>query len=404
MHPFATELEERSAEELKEALRERYSVPAKDISVVRSPYRICPLGAHIDHQLGRVSGMALDRSVLLAFAPRREPRTRLASLDFPGEIEFDHRDIPPAKRGCWGNFARGAALAMMQKYELPRGIQGILRGSLPIGGLGSSAAVGVSYLLALERANGLELGAEENISFDGYIENSYLGLQNGILDQSVILLGRKNELLLMDCETRSHRSVALGCDSSLLRILIVYSGVGRILISTNYNKHVSECREAAAALLSAAGEPVPRNPTLHRVAPEVFQAFGENLPPHLQLRARHFFGESERVRNGEDAWERGDLGRFGQLMNQSGHSSIHNYGCGSPELRTLYQILGTLEGVHGSRFSGGGFGGCCMALIQPGAEEEISRVLTERYLAVHPEHQGRFGIHPCRTGPGACIA
>ncbi len=403
MDSYATELEARTAGELKKTFRERFGVSPGDVQVVRSPFRICPLGAHVDHQLGQVSGMALDRSVLLAFVPRTEPQTRLASLDFPGEAVFDHRNIPPAQAGSWGNYLRGAALALKEKYPIKRGILGLVKGTLPIGGLGSSAAVGVSYLIALERANGLDLDAEENISLDQYIENTYLGLQNGILDQSVILLSRKDRLLELDCGTRSYHLVKLGCHPSSFQILIVHSGVQRTLISTDYNKHVGQCREAAALLLSAAGRPVPRAPVLGQVPSDVFEAHGEQLPPDLLLRARHFFGETARVRQGVEAWARGDLACFGKLMNESGHSSIHNYRCGSPELRTLYEILSSLNGVLGARFSGGGFGGCCIALIRPGANEEVSETVTERYLPAHPERKDGFGIFSCRSAPGACI-
>ena len=185
---------------LRHEMQALHGVPAERVRFVRAPYRVCPLGAHIDHQLGTVTAMAIDRGVLLAFAPSESAEVRLTSLAYPGEVRFSLGQVPPKQPGDWGNYARGAALALGQTRELACGLVGITSGDLAEMGLSSSASVGLACLLALEAVNGLELGAAENIRLDQAIENQYLGLNNGILDQTAILLSRQGCLTVIDCK------------------------------------------------------------------------------------------------------------------------------------------------------------------------------------------------------------
>ena len=179
---------EAQVEQLKRKLKQRTGCLESDMQVVYSPLRVSPLGAHVDHQDGLVTGMTLDQAIVLVFAPRNDRRISVESVNFPNIVEFEMDDVPPKVVGDWGNYVRGAALALQQKYDLRVGFDGIVEGKMPIGGLSSSAAVGVAYLLALETVNGLDVPPAENIEHDRYVENVYLGLKNGILDPSIILL------------------------------------------------------------------------------------------------------------------------------------------------------------------------------------------------------------------------
>jgi len=385
---------------LTDRLRWHYG-HAAGVGLVRAPYRICPLGAHVDHQWGQVTGMAIDQGVWLAFAPVRERRVRLRSLDFPGEVDFPLDPVPPPQPGDWGNYARGAVMALQSERPLQRGLEGVIGGTLPLGGLSSSAAVGVAYLLALEAVNGWEVSPHDNIRLDQAIENGYLGLRNGILDQSIILLSRADRLLFLDCMDQTFRHVARPAGAPEYGWAIVYSGVSEALVGTAYNQRVAECEEAARQLLQRAGESPPPGVKLRHVPREVFEAYGDTLPPPLARRARHFFTEIQRVQAGVAAWEAGDMATFGQLMRESGRSSIENYECGSPELTALYEILLETPGVWGARFSGAGFRGSCIALIDPDSQAELRARVAERYLAAFPGHRDRFSIHFCHSADGA---
>ena len=386
-----------------DALRSHYGPAPADVSLVRSPYRICPIGAHIDHQLGCVSGMPIDRAVSLAFAPGRGSTIRFRSLDFPGEVALSLDEVPPRIEGDWGNYPRGAVKAFQQSHPLRRGLDGVISGTMPIGGLSSSSAVGVACLMALMSVNGLSLNHDELIALDQYVENVYLGLNNGILDQSIILGGRKDSLLHVDCLTGGRRPLQPGQRMPPWEILIVHSGVTQALVGTGYNRRVAECEEAAKRLLDLAGDRRLDAPKLRHVPGPVFDTYGERLPEPLRRRAAHFFSENQRVEAGATAWLAGDIIRFGALMNDSGQSSIDNYECGSPPLIALYRILREARGVFGTRFSGAGFRGACLALIDPARREEIGDQIRRLYDERCPEYRERLSIHSCGTDDGARI-
>ncbi len=379
----------------------------EDVQIVRAPLRICPLGAHIDHQLGVVTGMTIDRSVLLAFVPTDDGSVHLESLNFPTPTHFDVKQIPPYQKGDWANYARGAVLALEQHHGISRGMVGVIGGTMPIGGLSSSAAVTIAYLLAMETINGVQADAFENVELARYTENRYIGLNNGILDQSVILHSEHRHLTRIDCAEVHVDRIDTALDADALRrqfgILVVYSGVTHALVGTDYNSRVAQCRAAAAALLEHGGQPVPEDVRLRHVAPELFEQYANRLEAPLMRRARHYFGEMARVDQGVAAWQRGDLQTLGKLVNASGESSIQWYECGSPQLITLYETLQETPGVYGTRFSGAGFRGNCIALIDPAQGEAIAEAIHRVYPTAHPEVADRYNIHFCNPDGNACL-
>jgi len=373
----------------------------RDMRLVISPYRICPLGAHIDHQDGLVTGLAIDRAVVMTFTPRQDRCVRMTSHDFGGVVEFELDAVPSRQAGDWGNYVRGAVLALQQHHHLKAGMDAVVAGSMPIGGLSSSAAVGIACLLALEHVNDLNITPEENIALDRFIENGYLGLNNGILDQSTILLSDRQHLTSLDCRAVTFEKIPLPHSVELLDITVVHSGVDRALIGTDYNNRVAECREAARAMLELAGLPAKPIPLLRDVPDEVYGACADRLPEPLNRRARHFFDEMERVRQGILAWRAGDLASVGRLIVESGASSIENYQCGSPQLIALYRILRDTPGVYGTRFSGAGFRGACIALSDPTVREDITARVSSLYPKARPDMAERYSIHFCRPDNAA---
>jgi len=373
-----------------------------DVRVARAPYRICPLGAHVDHQLGRVTGMALDRCLLLAFAPTDDGTVRLRSHDFDGLVGFPVSDARSVPQDRWPRYAAGAVLALRDAGLPVRcGLAGIVEGDLPIGGLSSSAAVSVAYLLALEAANDLAVSPSQNIRLEQYVENVHIGLNNGILDQSVILLSQREHLLFLDCLDESWGLIEAPGAMPAFGIVVAYSGLSASLTATGYNQRVAECRAAAEELLRLAGLAVPGDPRLRHVPPEVYEAHAGELPEPLAKRARHFFTENARVLAGREAWAAGDLAGFGKLITQSGQSSIDQYECGCPELVTLYETLRDAEGVYGARFSGGGFRGSCIGLVAPGSEESIAEAVNKVFPEKHPHVADTYELHFCGSADGA---
>lgn len=392
---------EATQQHLLRELAARYGVAPASARVVFAPYRICPLGAHIDHQLGPVTAMAIDRGVLLAYAPSAAREVRLSSLEFAGEVRFE-LDRPGAPQpGDWGNFARGAVQALTRKgHKLSCGLVGVMTGPWTEGGLSSSAAVGVACLLALEDVNALRVGAEENILLDQAIENDYLGVKNGILDQSGILLSRREHLTVVDCATNRHKLVPTAQPPGTWSIVLAFSGLKQALTGTDYNRRVAECAAAARILLDAAGRPAA-NALLGCVRETEYAEHKHRLASPLDRRAAHFFSEVERVRRGEMAWSKGDLPSFGRLMTESGESSIRNYECGSPPLVDLYELLVRCPGVYGARFSGAGFRGCCVALVNEAAARQIAETITAGYARRQPGLAAEAPVEICHSGDGA---
>jgi galactokinase len=406
-------------DQITRTLKEKGGVNEDELRVVCAPLRICPLGAHIDHQLGLVTGMTMDRNILLAFAPNREGKVWISSTTFSPPVEFSLDNVPARVPSDWGNYVRGAVLALQQKYDLQYGIYGIVHGDMPIGGLSSSAAVGVAYLLALEQANGLEVPPLENIRLDQYIENVYLGLNNGILDQSIILLSDEKHLTYLDCQSVEVQMIDSPFQQNDFEIVVVHSGVNEALVGTDYNRRVAECQEAARLMLEWAGYnvPAPSTPlrrgsgqgsghsslTLRLVPEEVYHTYGRRLPEKLSKRAAHFFTEMQRVREGIVAWRKGDLDTLGQLISASGASSINNYECGCEHLMTIYEILNACPGVYGARFSGAGFRGCCIGFINPAYQGNIVEAIQRRYPQAHPEVADKYGVYFCHPAGKAKV-
>ncbi len=389
-------------EQLKTHIKARIGCSEDDIRLVRSPLRVSPLGAHVDHQDGLVTGLALDQAIYLAFVPRTDGQVRVTSLNFEGIADFSLDSIPAQVARDWGNYARGAALALVRSHSIRVGMDAVVVGAMPIGGLSSSAAVGVAYLLALESANDLVVTPEENIELDRYVENVYLGLRNGVLDQSVILLSDRDCLTYLDCRSMDVQRIPTAASRDAYEILVVYSGIRQALVGTAYNNRVAECQAAAELLLRWSGQPSTNgNSRLRLVDPAVYIAWGDRLPEPLDRRARHFFTEQQRVRAGVEAWRAGDIGRLGELMRASGASSVNNYESGSPHLTCLYEILCACPGVFGARFSGAGFRGSCIALSAPSYRDEIRAFIAQRYPVQHPDIADCYSVHFCQTSEAA---
>lgn len=368
-----------------------------------SPYRVCPLGAHVDHQHGLVTGFAIDKGVDLWFNVREDNLVKLSSRSFEGEVEFEIDRPSQIKERHWGDYARGAKYALRKRFELSHGIEGVLQGSLPVGGLSSSAAVLIAYVMAFAKANSIKLQPFEIVKIASEAEREYIGLNNGLLDQACIALGKKDGLLFLDCDSDEYRIIKRNPEMPEFEIGIFFSGLTRSLVNSDYNLRVFECKTAAWNMLAYKEAPLkPFDKTFLREVPKsTFDETRDMMPSRFARRAEHFYSEYRRVRQGVTAWESGNLQLFGKLSFDSCESSIHNYECGSPELISIYNIMRHLPGVIGGRFSGAGFKGAVIALVDPKHKEEIEAELTKQYLAEYPEYEKTFKVFWVRPDDGA---
>lgn len=366
------------------------------------PYRISPLGAHIDHQHGRINGLAIDKGIHIAYNRKENGVVELQSLNFPKRAQFHINSIPEKKEGDWADHMRGAAKQLLEKYPLRYGLSAVIEGTLPIGGLSSSAAVIIAFLSALAAVNHISLEPWETIMMAKAAENHYVGVNCGKLDQSCEVLCRKDQLLYLDCADDSFQLIPTNPVMKPYKIAVFFSGLERSLASSAYNLRQDECKAAAYSLLAHAGLNYGKfaDTRLRDVPEPVFEEYKDRLPETFRRRAAHYFGEYRRAEEGAEAWRRGDLDTYGRLVFESGRSSIENYECGCPELISLYNIMAETDGIYGGRFSGAGFKGCCMALIDPDKAEDILHTVEKRYLAIYPNLNGKYLGALCGSADG----
>lgn len=367
-----------------------------------TPYRICPLGAHSDHQLGKITGFAIDKGIHIAYGPKQNGIVEIQSIQFPKRAQWHVSSTPNDKQDDWADHLRGATIALNSRYPLRTGLCAVLDGELPIGGLSSSAAVIITFLSALCQMNNIHLTEAELVQISLEAENKYVGVSCGKLDQSCEVYSKKDHLLYMDLKDDSYELIPQHPDMKPYKIAIFFSGLERSLASSKFNMRVDECRSAAYALMAYAGMDYGKfaETNLRDVPREIYEEYKDKLPENWRKRAEHWYTEFERVKRGAEAWRRGDIEEFGRLSFESGHSSIYNWETGSPELIKLYEIMTHTQGTYGGRFSGAGFKGCCMALIDPEYEESICEAVTREYLAAFPHLEGKFSAHICSSADG----
>ena len=213
---------------------------------------------------------------------------------------------------------------------------------------------------------------------------------------------KKDHLLFLDTLTDEYKLIPQSEKMPPYAFAVIFSGKERKLANTAFNSRVDEAKAASFALRAFAGIPYGsfKDSYMRDVPKEIFDEYKSKIPPAWRRRAEHFYGEFSRVQRGAKAWENGDIAEFGRIMFESGHSSIYNWETGSPELKTLYEIMLKCDGIYGGRFSGAGFNGSSVALVDPAKQDDVAAFLKEQYLAVYPQYQDDFSVRFVHTADG----
>lgn len=371
-------------------------------AVAFTPYRVCPIGAHSDHQLGKITGIAINKGINVAYGVKHNGVIELQSLQFDKRAQWHVSSTPKVKENDWADHLRGATIALNKRHPLNVGLSAVIEGQLPIGGLSSSAAVIITFLSALCAVNEIKLSEREMIQIALEAENKYVGVSCGKLDQSCEVYCKKDHLLYMDLSDDSFELIPQKSDMKPYEIAIFFSGLERSLAASKFNMRVDECRSAAYALKAYSDMDYGKfeETNLREVPLEVYLQFKDKLPENWRKRAEHWYTEFDRVQKGAEFWRNGDIESFGRLSFESGKSSIYNWETGSPELIKLYEIMRKTDGIYGGRFSGAGFKGCCMALIDPSYKDSIQEYVTKEYLKAFPELRDKYSVHFCTSADG----
>jgi galactokinase len=381
-----------------ERFRELYG-RAPDL-VVRAPGRVNLLGAHVDYNEGWVLPGAIDRAIWLAVGRGAEPLLRASSLELGdgGAVALDPVPGPAAATGRasrgWMEYAAGVAWALATAGHLVTPIDAVVGSELaPAAGVSSSAALEVAFLVAWRELGGLALDEVGAARLGRRVENDYVGVQSGMMDQFASLAGRRDQVVLLDCRTFGWERLPL---PSGVSVMIADTGVRRRLVDGPLNDRRSECVEALRLMCQ-------RGCSLAALRDVTREALGaaDYLPDSLHRRVRHVVEECERVRHGASLLRDGcDAAAIGALMSDSHRSSRDNYEVSIPELDVLAEAAWTAPGCHGARLVGAGFGGCIAALVDDDRAGEVAASVERAFAA-------RFGrapcVHRCRIADGASV-
>ena len=250
----------------------------------------------------------------------------------------------------------------------------------------------IAFLQALCAVNGIRLEPQEVIDLAYDAELNYVGVSIGKLDQSCEVLSRKDHLLYLDTRDNSYELIPVHPKMKPWKIAIFFSGLEHSLAGSKYNMRVDELRSGVYALQAFAGMDYGKfKDAMARDVPrEVYERYKDRLPVPWARRCEHWYTEFERAEKAAEAWRRGDIEEYGRISFASGWSSIH-------------EIMTRTEGIYGGRFSGAGFKGCCMALIDPAYEASIRESVTREYLASFPEMKGKYDVFICESADGVTI-
>lgn len=345
---------------VRDRFRERHGGAPR---LFAAPGRINLIGEHTDYNDGFVLPMAIDRGVVVAATPRSDRRVRVFSLDVDGEIELDLDRPGPPRRGSWIDRVEGVAQSLARRGVALSGAELVLSGDVPHGaGLSSSAALEVAVGMALWSLAG---GAVDRVTLAlaaQAAENDWVGTRCGVMDPMIAALGAADRALLIDCRSLEVSPVPLALPDHVIAVLD--TRVTHDLASSAYNDRRAECERGVELL----GRWLPDIRALRDVSPDDFEPLAAQLPEPVRRRCRHVIGENARTLGAAAALRVGDLSRFGRLMAESHRSLRDDFEVSCPELDLLAEVAAATPGVLGGRMTGGGFGGCVIALCELGAE------------------------------------
>lgn len=359
------------------AARFRAHFGAAPAWAARAPGRVNLIGEHTDYNGGYVLPMAIDREALVLARPRRDGRMRLYSARMDEEISADLAGIeahpPPEGNIHWSAYAIGVAREAARLGFRPRGFDALIDGDIPLGrGLSSSAALEMALLKLLEALQGHSLDATEAARLGQRVENGFIGVQSGIMDQFIARAARQGHALLLDCKTLAARHIPAQLDGAAF--LVADSGVDRRLAASAYNARVKECAEAVKAL-NLTGRP---GDCLRDFTMEDLDSIQDAIPEVILRRARHVISENERTLAAAMALEERDARTLGALFNASDASLREDYAVTGPELDALTAAGRASPGGLGSRMTGAGFGGCTLHVVESQKIPEFMRGLRVR--------------------------
>ncbi len=358
--------------------------------IIQAPGRVNLIGEHTDYNDGFVLPCAINYQTVVAAAKREDNLVRVVSVDYDNAVdEFDiTQDIAFLESKMWANYIRGVVKCLLARGYQFGGADISVSGNVPQGaGLSSSAALEVVIGQTFKVLFNLEIRQAE-IALNGQqAENEFVGCNCGIMDQMISAEGRENHAMLLDCRSLETEAVSMPED---MAVVIINSNKKRGLVDSEYNTRREQCEEAARIFGVKA---------LRDVSIEQFNDKVSQLDETVAKRARHIITENERTTEAAQALRANDMQRMGELMAASHASMRDDFEITVKEIDTLVDIVKAVIGDQGGvRMTGGGFGGCIVALVPPTLVDEVKTAVEAKYQAATGLKES---IYVCQAKEGA---
>ena len=355
---------------------------SKTLLTVSAPGRINLIGEHTDYNGGFVLPIAIDRNIYMAGAKRNDRIIRIYSIDYDQNVQFDLDSIQFNKERMWVNYIGGVLKSLLEISADINGADIVFGGDIPEGaGLSSSAALEVATVYFFKILFDLKISSIEMIKLCQRAENKFVGVNCGIMDQFVSMLGKKDHALFLDCKNLSYKNIPLKLKE--FNVVVCNTNLKRELAGSEYNKRRATCERAVSSLKKF----LPQIETLRDISIEEFEKYKHTLDKVTQKRCKHVLCENRRVLDAVNALEKNDILEFGRLMNESHESLKHDYEVSCLELDTMVNIARSINGVIGARMTGGGFGGCTVNIVK---KESIDNFCS----LINREYEKKTGIKP----------
>jgi len=339
-----------------------------------SPGRINIIGEHTDYNLGLAMPIAIDRWICSVVSIRDDNKINIYSSNFNEKISLNLNDLN-ANKTTWKKYVFGCIKIFMDEYNIHKGLNILIGGNVPIGfGMSSSAALEVSLLASLIHAFNISIDNYKILELSNRVERDFLGIQSGLLDQYASIFSKKDKPLLIDFSTLSHVYV----DSKIKNAswILINSMVDRSLVDSKYNERVNECKLGLKQINDLYKTQININQITYTHL-EKLKNFNKNRV--IYNRIYHILSENDRVHLMKEALEKGDLNLIGEILNNSHDSLSNHYQVSCKEIDVILDISKKQRGFYGGRIMGGGFGGCCLGLINDSDKDFYIENLIENF-------------------------
>lgn len=343
--------------------------------ICRAPGRVNLIGEHTDYNHGYVLPMAIERETLILATPRDDFKLNAYAANMD---RFAQADLTQFERNAaepWIDYVVGVAKEVADLGNPACGAEMMIIGDVPVGcGLSSSASLEIAALVMFEQFGGFTIEGAEAAKLGQRVENNFLGLNSGIMDQFISRVGKADHALFLDCRSMEYELIPGRLHDA--RFVIANTGVSRGLTTSTYNERVAECAQAVEDMRKSINQ---EGTHLRDFDLDELESARDALADVPYRRARHVISENRRTIDACACMRSGDLGGLGTLMSVSDKSLAEDYEVSCDELTAMTEIARGLDGCYGSRMTGAGFGGCTVSLVRESAVEAFSAALLERY-------------------------